>query len=91
MYVEGLGTLVDQMPHIKDRYMINVEKLKTKILINKLFCDSLAIKIGSKMIEQMDENFVMRVGVSLAAITWDAVERKKSSEVRVSSENKQDD
>ena len=45
------------------------------------------------MIEQMDENSVMRVGVSLAAMTWDAVEKreKKSSEVRASSENKQDE
>ena len=56
MYEEGLKTLLDQMPYIKGRYMINVEKLKTNISTNKLFCDNLAIKIGSKMIEQMGEN-----------------------------------
>ena len=89
MYAEGLGTLVDQMP----RYVINVEKLKTNILANKLFCDSLAIKIGSRMIEQMGENSAMRVGVSLAAMTWDAVEKRerKSSQVSDNSENKQDE
>ena len=57
MYAVGLGTLVEQIPHIKDCYMINVEKLKTNILANKLFCDSLAIKIGSRMIKQMGEIF----------------------------------
>ena len=93
MYAEGLGTLVDQMPLIKDRYVINVEKLKTNILANKLFCDSLAIKIGSRMIEQMGENSAMRVGVSLAAMTWDAVEKRerKSSQVSDNSGNKQDE
>ena len=87
MYAVGLGTLVDQMPHIKDRYMINVEKLKTNILANKLFCDSLAIKIGSRMIKQMGENSAMRFGVSLATMTWDDVEKRE----RKSSENKQDE
>ena len=93
MYAEGLGTLVDQMPLIKDRYVINVEKLKTNILANKLFCDSLAIKIGSRMIEQMGENSAMRVGVSLATMTWDAVEKRerKSSQVSDNSGNKQDE
>ena len=75
MYAEGLKTLVDQMPYIKGRYIINVEKLKRNISTNKLFCDNLAIKIGSKMIEQMGENSATRVGVSLAVMTWDAVER----------------
>ena len=93
MYAEGLGTLVDQMPLIKDRYVINVEKLKTNILANKLFCDSLAIKIGSRMIEQMGENSAMRVSVSLATMTWDAVEKRerKSSQVSDNSGNKQDE
>ena len=93
MYAEGLGTLVDQMPLIKDRYVINVERLKTNILANKLFCDSLAIKIGSRMIEQMGENSAMRVGVSLATMTWDAVEKRerKSSQVSDNSGNKQDE
>ena len=75
MYAEGLKTLVDQMPYIKGRYIINSEKLKRNISTNKLFCENLAIKIGSKMIEQMGENSVTHVGVSLVAMTWDAVER----------------
>ena len=80
MYAEGLKTLVDQMPYIKGRYTINGEKLKRNISKNKLFCDNLAIKIGSKMIEQMGENSATRVGVSLAAMTWDAVERVSASD-----------
>ena len=61
---------------IRDR--INTEKLKASIASDKYFCDNLAIKIGSKMIAQMGENSVARVGVSLAAKTWDAVEVKRS-------------
>ena len=92
MYAEGLKTLVDQMPYIKDRYVINVEKLKRNISTNKLFCDNLAIKIGSKMIEQMGENSATRVGVSLAAMTWDALEKREERvEVGDSSENKKDE
>ena len=41
---------------------------------NKVFCDNLTIKI-SKMIEKMGKNSAPRVGVSLAAMTWDAVEK----------------
>lgn len=88
MYAEGLKTLVAQMPYIKCRYMINVEKLKRNISTNKSFCDNLAIKIGSKMIEQMGENSATRVGVSLAAMTWDAVERVERFEIEDSSESK---
>ena len=92
MYAEGLKTLVDQMPYIKGRYIINSEKLKRNISTNKLFCDSLAIKIGSKMIEQMGENSATRVGVSLAAMTWDALEKREERvEVGDSSENKKDE
>ena len=45
------------------------------------------------MIEQMGENSAMRVSVSLATMTWDAVEKRerKSSEVSDNSENKQDE
>ena len=78
MYAEGLKTLMEQMPYVSSRYTINTEKLKASIASDKYFCDNLAIKIGSKMIEQMGENSVARVGVSLAAKTWDAVEVKKS-------------
>ena len=62
------------MPYVGKRYTINTEKLKSSISANRLFCDNLAIKIGSKMIEQMGENSVTRVGVSLAAMTWDALQ-----------------
>ena len=74
MYAEGLKTLIEQMPFVSSRYTINTEKLKASIASDKYFCDNLAIKIGSKMIEQMGENSVARVGVSLATKTWDAVE-----------------
>ena len=74
MYAEGLKTLMEQMPFVNSRYTINVEKLKSSISANKFFCDNLAIKIGSKMIEQVGENSVTRAGLSLAAMTWDAVE-----------------
>ena len=74
MYAEGLKTLMDQLPYIGGKYSINTEKLKANISANKLFCDNLAIKIGSKMIEQVGENSATRVGLSLAAMTWDAVE-----------------
>ena len=78
MYAEGLKTIMEQMPFVSSRYTINTEKLKASIASDKYFCDNLAIKIGSKMIEQMGENSVARVGVSLATKTWDAVEVKKS-------------
>ena len=74
MYTKGLKTLIEQMPFVSSRYTINTEKLKASIASDKYFCDNLAIKIGSKMIEQMGENSVARVGVSLATKTWDAVE-----------------
>ena len=41
MYAEGLKTLIDQIPYVKDRYTINVEKLKASISANHLFCDNL--------------------------------------------------
>ena len=78
MYAEGIKALVDQIPYIKGHYTINVEKLKTNISTNKLFCDNLAIKIGSKMIEQMGENSATRVGISLATMTYDAFEKIES-------------
>ena len=75
MYAEGLKSIVDQFPYIRGKYRINVEKLKANISENKIFCDNLAVKIGSKMVEQMGENSVAHAGVSLAAMTWNAVER----------------
>ena len=77
MYAEGLENIIDHFPYISEKYTINVEKLKRNISTNKLFRDNLAIKIGSKMIEKMGENSAMRIGVSLAAMTWDAVEKVK--------------
>ena len=74
MYAEGIKTIMEQMPYAKTRYTINTEKLKSNILANKLFCDNLAIKIGLKLLEQMSESSAARVGMSLAAMTWDAVE-----------------
>ena len=76
MYAEGLKTLVEQMPFVSST--INVEKLKSSLLANKHFCDNLAIQIGSKMIKQVGGNSVARAGLSLAAMTWDAVEPKKT-------------
>ena len=87
MYAEGLKTLMEQMPFVSSRYTINTEKLKASILANKLFCDNLAVKIGSKIIDQMGENSIARVGVSLAGMTWDAVERVES---KPSGEHKND-
>ena len=84
MYAEGLKSILAHIPYVGGRYTINVEKLKHNISSNKLFCDNLAIKIGSKIIEQMGSNSPMQVGVSLASMTWDAVEPV----VRDSSENK---
>ena len=74
MYAEGLKNLMERMPYVGKRYTINTEKLKESISSDKYFCDNLAIEIGSKMIEHMGKNPVARVGASLAAKTWNAVE-----------------
>ena len=88
MYAEGLKTLMEQMPFVGKRCTINTEKLKASISSDTYFCDNLAVKIGSKMIEQMGENSVARVGVSLAVKTWDAVEfLPVINERRASAEN----
>ena len=89
MYAVGLKSIVDQLPYISGKYTINVDTLKANISENKILCDNLAIKIGSKMVEQMGKISVAHVGVSLAAITWNAVEKK--SEVEDSYENKSDE
>ena len=80
MYAEGLENIIDHFPYISEKYTINVEKLKRSISTNKLFCDNLAIKIGSKMIEKMGENSAIRIGVSLAAITMDAAEKLETKD-----------
>ena len=75
IYAESLNSLTDQIPYIKERYTVNTGKLKANILANKLFCENLAIKIVSKLLEQVGGNSASRVGASLAAMTWDAVEK----------------
>ena len=91
MYAEGLKTLLEHMPYIGGKYTLNTEKLKANISKNKLFCDNLAIKIGSKMIEQMGENSVTRVGVSLTAMTWDVIETASPSGSVQKSDEKPDE
>ena len=54
--------------------MVNISKLKNNISANKAFCDNIAIKIGSRMIEQMGVNTPLQMGVSLASMTWDSIE-----------------
>ena len=43
------------------------------------------------MIEQMGENSATRVGISLAIMTWDSVEKVDHTRVGDSPENKQDE
>ena len=71
MYAEGLKTLIEfKCLMTVVRYTINAEKLKANISANKLFCGNLAMKIGSKMIEQMGENSrYTRQRLALAAMT----------------------
>ena len=92
MYAEGMKTILGNTPYLSGKYSINVEKLKVNISGNKLFCDDLAIKIGSKLIEQMGNNSSMNMGLSLASMTWDAIEPvQKEVLVEDNSENKSDD
>ena len=82
LYAEGLKGILAHIPYVGDRYCVNVEKLKANISSNKLFCDNLAIKIGSKMIEQMGSNSPMQMGVSLATMTWECIETAPPSATR---------
>ena len=92
MYAEGMEGIVEMLPYFGRKYKINVEKLKSNISTNKLFCDNLAIKIGSKMIEQMGENSIGHLGMSLAGMTLNALEKKEDhSQVGDSSDNKKDE
>ena len=67
--------------------MINVEKLKLNISRNEEFCNNLAIKIGSKIIEQIGDNSPMKMSVSLASMTWQCIE---NIPVQKSENNKSD-
>ena len=74
IYSEGIAELLKQIPYLGGMYRVNVKKLKTKLLEDQVFCDDLAIQLGSKMIEQMGDNSPMQLGVSLASNTWDCME-----------------
>ena len=93
MYAEGLKAIIKNTPYIGDKYTINVEKLTDKIASNQSFCNNLAIKIGSKMIEQMGDNSPMHMGVSLATMTWQCIENVSVQKKSVNNEfeNKQDE
>ena len=91
MYAEGLKAIIKNTPYIGDKYTINVEKLTGKIASNQSFCNNLAIKIGSKMIEQIGDNSPMHMGVSLATMTWGCIENVRKKSENNESENKQDD
>ena len=79
-YAEGLKSIVDRLPYIGGRYTVNVCKLKSSISANSAFCDHIAIKICSRMIEQMGVNSPLQVGISLASMTWDAIEPVQSGD-----------
>ena len=51
------------IPFVGSKYTINVEKLETKLSANKQFWDNLDIKTGSKILEQMGEDYITRVGL----------------------------
>ena len=80
LYAEGLKGILAHIPYVGGQYTINVEKLKAKLSSNELFCDHLAIKIGSKMIEQMGSKSFTHMGVSLASMTWECIEPVQKSE-----------
>ena len=91
MYAEGLEGIVASLPYFGKKYRINVEKLKTSMSRNEVFCENLAIKIGSKIIEQLGDNSKAKIGVSLATMTWNAIEKvevESKLEVDISSMNK---
>ena len=62
MYADDLKAIIEQTSYVKTSYTINTEKLKANISANKLFCDNLAIKIGSKLLEQKAEICVLASG-----------------------------
>ena len=90
MYCDGLNCILDKIPYVSSKYRVNVEKLKHNISSNKLFCDTLAIKIGSKMIEQMGGNSSMQMSISLASMTWDAIEPITEKKFPAMTEEKED-
>ena len=65
---------MEQMAFICNKWQINDEKLMASILANQAFCDKLSIRIGTVMIEKMGKDSIANDDLSLAAMTWDAVE-----------------
>ena len=74
MYAQGLKGILKNLPYIGDKYTVNVEKLAARIASNESFCNNLAVKIGSKIIEQMGDKSPMHMGISLASMTWECIE-----------------
>ena len=74
MYAQGLKGILKNLPYIGDKYTVNVEKLAARIASNESFCNGLAIKIGSKIIEQMGDKSPMHMGICLASMTWECIE-----------------
>ena len=89
LYAEGLKAIVDKLPYVGGKYTVNVFKLKTNISTNRAFCDTIAVKIGSRIIEQMGADSPLQMGVSLATMTWDALEPVELAETDVECENKE--
>ena len=83
MYAKGLKNILNQVPYVRGKYTINVAKLKHNISNNEIFCNNLAIEIGSKMIEQMGNNTPAKMGFYLTSMTWDAIEEVEVSENNV--------
>ena len=74
MYAEGLKAILGNIPYVGERYTVNVEKLAARIASNESFCNNLAVKIGSKIIEQMGDKSPMHMGICLASMTWECIE-----------------
>ena len=74
MYAEGLKAILGNIPYVCERYTVNVEKLTARIASNESFCNGLAVKIGSKIIEQLGDKSPMHMGISLASMTWECIE-----------------
>ena len=74
MYAQGLKGILKNLPYIGDKYTVNTEKLVARIASNESFCNGLAIRIGSKIIEQMGDKSPMHMGICLASMTWECIE-----------------
>ena len=78
MYAVGIKNLIDNIPLLNKKYQVNVAKLKKNISKDRLFCENLAVKIGTKIIEAGPP---VQMGASLTGHTWNAIEpRVEASE-----------